>query len=199
MQRIVPVPGGVNSYLADPEQGISEAQRPCSCCSPPRRMWRHGWYHRRVLVEGAKTAASIPVARLRCPATGDTVSLLPDFCLPRRQIAPAVLAVFLAALVFQGDTLRAALLAARADLSAHTAHHSQAQSLRDGFQRRLPKLRMYLARFKPHFPEPHPSVADRHKPFAIVLALMREGFAGLAEALRHHSRHFHPQVEVGLI
>jgi hypothetical protein len=109
------------------------------------------------------------------------------------------LAAFLEARVFKGLSLRASVLEARADLCVETACHGQAQALLDGFGRRLPKLRAYLAGFQARFGEADKTVATAYREMAVVLAQIRSGFASLADALTHHGRAFHARMGLGLI
>jgi hypothetical protein len=124
------------------------------------------------------------VQRLLCPITGRTVSLLPDFCLPRRQHGPEILGRFLAAYVLQGLALLAALKRVRALAS----WHSVAQSLRDGFLRRASTVRTYVARLNARAIDIPCEVAASRVEVARLLIPLLEGFDDAGLALRHHAR-----------
>ncbi len=141
----------------------------------------------------------IPVLRLLCPRTGKTVSLLPDFCLPRRQTGPAILAVFLYALVFKGLSLCASLLEARRDLTSETTHHAQAQAMRDRFIKRLPKLRAYLARIHDRITEASREIPKKHRDMATVILWMQQVQPDPRKAFIHHGRIFHKHCQEGLL
>ena len=199
MQRIVPMPGGVNSYLDDPNQAAKGQALQCCLCTEHHNLCLHAWYKRWAIFADGRKPVQVSILRLLCKATGRTVSLLPDFCIPRRQNGPAVLAVFVFALVFEKATLCAALLKARGDLSPGAVHHSQAQSLRDGFVKRLPDLRAYLAGFKTRC-EPAPSeVGSGHRDLAVVLQMMRQGWVCIQEAFVFHGRSLHARCGTALL
>jgi hypothetical protein len=136
----------------------------------------------------------IEVLRLYCPAQKRTVSLLPDFCIPRRQHGPAVLAGFLLGLLFEGLTLLGALRKVRPTAE----HHSVAQSILRGFVKRVDKLASYLSRVTPQAPElPElPQQSRRH--LAQRVLWLSAGWHDLAAALVHHGRGFHLQSGLGL-
>ncbi|MEM7202550.1 MAG: DUF6431 domain-containing protein [Planctomycetota bacterium] len=96
MQKLLPVCGGLKAYVASPEMLVSERSRKCPFCRDKHRLRLHGHYHRHVLVPGDQAPERVPVRRLLCTRVRKTVSLLPDFCLPRRQHGPAILGTFLA-------------------------------------------------------------------------------------------------------
>ena len=148
MHRICQAPEAVNSYLEDPMCLLSSETRKCPWCAEPHRLRIHGWYDRQCLLPGREGAVVIPILRLLCAREGRTVSLLPDFCLPRRQHGAGILGIFLAYFI-RGLSLLGALKKARPDAPGC----STAQALRDGFLRRKDTILMYLASFLPHLPE----------------------------------------------
>ncbi len=194
MQKICAAPGGVKAYLAHPDGLLGPEARECPFCSDGHRLRIHGWYRRFALLPDPEPAVEIPIRRLLCPATGRTVSLLPDFCLPRRQHGPHILGLFLAAWALDGRFLLESLRAARRD----AAWHSVAQSLLRGFLRRLPPLQTYLASLRPRpIPAPKDIRAERRSVTAALLGL-REGFCDLAAAFVQHGRVFHARFGLGL-
>jgi len=70
----------------------------------------------------------IVVHRLYCPREGKTLSLLPDFCVPRRQHSAVVLGYFLLFL-----SLGCGLVGSLRRVRGEAPSHSVAQHLRDGF------------------------------------------------------------------
>lgn len=194
MQKIARVAVSVDSYIASPLQILTETLRICPCCPEEHRLWRHGSYERTVILPRGEIR-TIPVIRLICRHTGVTISLLPDFCLPRRQHGPGVLGIFLEALVFGGRTLMQAMRRARPDAPAC---HSLPQSLLAGFRHRLHKIRAWL--FSRQVRAPDPPITPRPWPLEVattVSALLSLG-PDPAEAFTCASRSLHDCQRVGL-
>lgn len=135
----------------------------------------------------------IPVRRLLCARVGRTVSLLPDFCIPRRQHGPAILGAFLAGYA-EGKALTTALRAVRPDAPGH----SVAQSLRTGFLTRGGRIRTYLARVRARASEPSPSAAGFRGEVRALLAALCLDFAQAADAFIHHGVGLHAMQLIGL-
>jgi hypothetical protein len=135
----------------------------------------------------------VSVLRLLCARKGKTVSLLPGFCLPRRQHGPEILGRFLDALVFQGLALLAALRRA----NAGAASHSVAQSLRDGFLSRREELGTYLSARRRVQSLPSGVPWALRQPATFIQEL-RRGFSGAASAFLHHGWRFHAKFNLGL-
>jgi hypothetical protein len=148
MQKLCGVRGGVNAYLSDPDCLVTDETLVCPFCPDGHRLRRHGFYERWAILPAPEAPHRIPVRRLLCPVVGQTVSLLPDFCLPRRQHGPEILGVFLHARAVLGLTLVAALRRARPDASGH----SVGQALITGFLLRAERIRAYLATLRPRSP-----------------------------------------------
>ena len=194
MQRICRAPLDVNSYLENPKCLLTPDSRRCPFCSEPHPLRIHGWYSRQCLLEGRKGAVVIPVLRLLCPHAGRTVSLLPDFCLPRRQHGPGILGVFLASFI-RGLSLLQALRTARPDAPGY----STCQALRDGFLRRKPKILAYLATFVPHLPPCPSSIPGNRREIArLVLPLLDLVIGEPASAFRFHARRIHERFQLSL-
>ena len=95
MQKILPVAGGIKAYVASPDGLLDSESRRCPFCSDRHRLRIHGWYHR-YAIQPRTPEGEVPrirVRRLLCVRQGRTVSLLPEFCLPRRQQGPAIRSV----------------------------------------------------------------------------------------------------------
>jgi hypothetical protein len=192
MQRLCQVSGGVKAYLENPSCLVNENTRECPFC-PDRHFLRlHAWYFRTALLLGS-ISEKIPVRRLLCSRTGKTVSLLPDFCIPKRQHGPDILGVFLFEFM-KGLSLLEAFKLARAEAPCH----SMAQSLRNGFLRRKKELKCYLATLFPRAMElPEEIPKDRRLLSQLVLPLT-EGFSDAGVAFTHHGYFFHRSFELGL-
>jgi len=192
MQKLLPFRGGLNAYLGAPDGLVDESSRECPFCVEKHRLRRHGHYERYVLVEDGRLA-QMPVQRLLCARAGRTVSLLPDFCMPRRQHGPAILATFLAGYA-EGKSLLAALRSVRPDAPGH----SVAQSLRGGFLARSGPIRTYLARLRPRALEPPPSARGFRREVSTLVAALCLGFARAADAFLHHGVGLHAMQQIGL-
>lgn len=137
--------------------------------------------------------ARVPVRRLLCTRVGRTVSLLPDFCIPRRQHGPAILGTFLAEYA-AGKPLVAALRAARRDAPSH----SVAQSLRSGFLARGGRIRTYLAHLRARAVEPPPTTPGIRGEVRVLVAALCVGFVKTAAAFIHHGVGLHAMQQIGL-
>ncbi|MBZ0152811.1 MAG: DUF6431 domain-containing protein [Planctomycetes bacterium] len=192
MQKLLPVRGGLNGYLAAPEVLVDETSRACPFCKGKHRLRLHGHYHRLVLLEGDRMAR-VPVRRLLCTRVGRTVSLLPDFCIPRRQHGPAILGTFLASYA-EGKPLLTALRTARPDAPSH----SVAQALRGGFLARGGRIRTFLASLRARALELTPSTAGLRGEVSVLLGALCLGFATAAEAFVHRGVGLHAMQQIGL-
>lgn len=192
MQKLLPVRGGLNAYVAAPDALVDESSRACPFCAEKHRLRLHGHYQRRTLLQDGRTAV-IPVRRLLCARVGKTVSLLPDFCIPRRQHGPAILGTFLTDYA-EGKALTAALRAARPDAPGH----SVAQSLRKGFLDRGGRIRTYLAHVRARAVEPSSSAPGFRVEVRALLAALCLGFVKAAEAFVHHGVGLHAMQQIGL-
>jgi hypothetical protein len=145
-----------------------------------------------VLVEDGRTAR-VPVRRLLCVHTGRTVSLLPDFCIPRRQHGAGIVGTFLAGYA-EGKPLLAALRAVRPDAPGH----SVAQSLRRGFLARAGRIRTFLASLRARAIEPPPLAPGVRREVSVLLGALCVGFVKAAEAFVHHGVGLHAMQQIGL-
>ena len=175
--------------MACPEMLINEKSRSCPFCSDGHQMRLHGWYKRHAITPSPMAPHRIPVRRLYCTRTGRTLSLLPDFCLPRRQHGPAILALFLESFLLFRQTLLDSIHRARDEDTSHAV----AQSLRDGFARRESLLRSYI-----ESTEPAGRTYTLRQRLTKILEMLFSGFSRPDFALLHHGRCFHARFGVGL-
>jgi hypothetical protein len=192
VQRLLPVRGELNAYQAAPDLLVDEGSRVCPFCPEKHRLRLHGHYRRQALLPDGRTQV-IPVRRLLCARVGKTVSLLPDFCIPRRQHGPAILGTFLTGYA-EGKPLTMALRTARPDAPGH----SVAQSLRAGFLARSHQIGTYLAHVRARAMEPPPSMPGRRGEVSRLLAALCLGFVKAAEAFVHHGVGLHAMQQIGL-
>lgn len=194
VQKLLPVRGGLKAYLAAPDMLVDASSRECPFCRDGHRLQLHGHYHRYVLVDGDADPRRIPVRRLLCVPTGRTVSLLPCFCVPRRQHGTAVLARFLEAYA-AGASLKSALLATRPDAPDG---HSTAQSLRAGFLSRAGPIRTYLASRRARAAKPPVAKQGPRGAVTVLLAALRRGFSKVVDAFVRHGIGLHAMQRIGL-
>jgi uncharacterized protein DUF6431 len=107
MQILHPFAGSVQQYteqLADPDR-----YRPDHCpqCHIKHPLTAHGFYVRTLL--DTAFDGVIRVRRYLCEACRRTVSLLPDFVLPYLRSSLTVIALFLVARLFRGQTIEDAV------------------------------------------------------------------------------------------
>lgn len=197
MQRILKCPLTVKDYVSNPDILISDKALQCPFCPDGHRLIRHGYYSRQALFLGDPSCRQIKVVRLLCIYRGSTVSLLPDFCMPRRQHGPAIICLFLIYLFIEGLSLHCALGRIRPD----TCCHSTGQSLRDGFLRKGEQIDAYLDSIEayrteneisPHTRHSHPRASHR-------LSVLISGSSSPQEAFTNHCREFHNRFNCGLI
>lgn len=186
MQRLCRVEGGVKCYLEDPDCLVIEDSRGCPFCADGHALRLHGWYWRWALFPDPEKPQKLPLRRLYCPHARRTVSLLPDFCMPRRQHGPAILALFLKMFLAGTGPLQALRRVRRA-----APCHSVAQSLRDGFIKRAVKIRAYLAqRQRRAIEAPEHIPKDRRRAGELFCGLVA-GFKNPDAAFIFHTVPFH--------
>ena len=186
MQRVCEVRGGLAAYLRNPDMLATAEARKCPYCQSAHLLVLHGWYFRQAILPAGEGCQRIPVRRLRCRATGRTVSLLPAFCIPGRQHGPGVLGIFLVCLFLRGMTLLGALKLARGEAPSHGV----AQALRDGFRRRSGRICEYLSGLG------GPAVEAEQMP--AVVERLRAGYRQVRRAFMAHGRALHVATGVGL-
>jgi hypothetical protein len=141
IQRIIEVPGGSETYRSFMEKGklpAPEGADLCPFCRRTHPLRRHGTYSRTVVTENE--TFKIDVRRFLCVSTGRTVSLLPDFLVPRKQHSCGVIISFFYAWAIAG--LSISLAAGRAT-SAYPSRQ-KAQAWIRGFWRNLLDIEAYL-------------------------------------------------------
>lgn len=193
MQRVCAVPGGVNAYQAQSDCLVTRETLACLFCGDRHRLRRHGWYERQALFPDPEAPRKVAVVRLLCARTGRTISLLPDFCLARRQHGPAILALFLEAFI-RGRALLEALRSVRREAPSHGV----AQSLRAGFLGQAAKIRAYLARLEPRAKDPPAGIRKDRLELARLFFGLSAGFASAVRAFTHHGFAFHWRFKVAL-
>jgi len=122
------------------------------------------------------------------------VSLLPDFCIPRRQHGPVFLAHFLNAMIVMG----LGLVAAYRTFRKEEGTHSTAQGLLHGFASHGPKIQVYLSQWHPRLAEVPDSVPPSRKRLGALFYGITQGIPDLTEAFLHHGDGFYQQYTLGL-
>jgi uncharacterized protein DUF6431 len=192
LQKVCRAEGGVKSYLANPRCLLTDENRRCPICPDGHRLRLHGTYSRQALFPKDGGARCIEIHRLLCVRTGRTVSLLPDFCLPRRQHGPSILGLFLHAIICGAGQLEA-LIRVRPDAT----QHSTASSLLKGFLRKAAKIRAYLAGLRPRIVDISRAL-PRNRELALLVHGLLQGYKDPAAACTEHARRFHWRFKVGL-
>ena len=105
--------GSIQQYMEQLDDPGRDRPEHCPQCRIQEPMRAHGFY-RRTIVDEAFDGV-IRVRRYLCEACRRTVSLLPEFVLPYLRFAIVVIAAFLRARLWSGQTLKAA---------AETAHQT---------------------------------------------------------------------------
>ena len=193
MQKVLPAVGGVKEYLADPRMLLTAESRICPLSKDPHALRIHGTYSRYALLPDGAQSCKIPILRLYCPHTKRTVSLLPEFCIPRRQHGPQILGAFLHAWIL-GASLIGALRSVRHDAPGH----SVAQSLLKGFRDRLGSLRTYISQVRSRLVESPESIPSGRRSVADVVLSMIVGAVDAATAFLQHGAPFHQRYRQGL-
>ena len=196
MQKIIEFAGGINRYRelsGKKSLHIPDGADMCPFCEPSHPMRRHGTYSRTAVTAGE--VFCVAVLRLLCAATGHTVSLLPDFLLPRKQHVVVVVAAFFTGWALKGLSLTASVHQAT---SSYPSRQKGAYWVRC-FDRNLPKTRSYMASVRPRQTPPAPSPGRLRDRVARVLDVLREGFHSLSSAFEFHSRNMHALIGVALL
>lgn len=106
MQILHPFAGSVQQYNEQLSNPDSHRPGHCPQCQAKHPLTAHGFYTR-TLIDTAFDGI-IRVRRYLCNACQRTVSLLPEFILPYLRSSLTVIALFLVARLFQGQTIAAA-------------------------------------------------------------------------------------------
>lgn len=193
MQRVSPVPGGVNAYQENSRVILTAENRACPFCPDGHCLRIHGTYQRQALFPDRSAPETLTIHRLLCVRRRRTVSLLPDFCLPRRQHGPSILALFLLALL-EGAGLLKAIRSVRGEVR----HHSTAQALLRGFLQRGKEIQTYLARVRHRALGPPKRVPPEHRLLGALFYGLVHGFHDPSSAFTFHGSRFHERYQLGL-
>ena len=195
MQHICEFSGGVKEYLEANQPLVTPAVYTCTICKTPHRLRLNGSYCRWCITLAYPSGKRIRIQRLRCMRTGRTISLLPDFCHPRRQYGPDIIGVFLISLFLKGQTLLGALR------SAHppATHHTVAQSLRDGFKRQRRNLSAYVASIHPSKIEVPERIDRDQRPYARLVLGLTGRSRNPGGRFVYHGRCIHARFGQGLL
>lgn len=133
MQILHPFAGSVQQYTEQLTNPDSHRPGYCPQCRTKHPLTAHGFYTR-TLIDTAYDGV-IRVRRYLCQACQRTVSLLPEFVLPYLRSSLAVIALFLIARLFRGQTLQSAAATAPPPMSYQRGQfwvrrfHAQAEAL----------------------------------------------------------------------
>ncbi len=196
MQRILRVPQGLKAYHEAGDRADTPGDRECPFCSDHHPLRAHGWYPRwAYLPDGERLAEhQVLVRRFLCPHVLRTVSLLPDFCLPRRQYGPEALGLLLNFFALLGLSLLMAFRRLRPEVE----RHSVPQHLVAGFLLRRPQLTAYVGGLFERSPQPPSGIVGRRLEVARFLVPLCHERPSAAAALRHHGLPFHRRFALGL-
>jgi hypothetical protein len=196
VQRILRVGPGFHAYVAVQDPADLPGALACPFCPDGHDLRRHGWYQRWALLPEGPCVAErrVRVRRLLCPRVRRTVSLLPDFCLPRRQYGPEAVGLLLHLYAI----LRQGLLRAFQRLRPGAVRHSVPQHLVRGFLRRRPELTAYAGGLSPRVSVPPPDLWGHRLEVATLLLPLLPGHPDAAGALRHHGVPFHRRFALGV-
>lgn len=195
MQRVCETRGDVKKYFQNPKLLVNDDTLACPICLIPHRLRLHGTYERWCILPGHASGAGIRVQRLLCIITGKTISLLPDFCLPRRQYSPAVVGIFLYALVIKSCSLLGAMREVRPGVTSHAV----AQSLRDGFAGQQVAIKAYLASLHPCAIKVPAKVSPKHHNLAMMILGLLGKQRKPDKIFLYHARCIHQKHHVSLL
>lgn len=194
MQKVIPFPAGVNAYLESLSHAPSEGDRLCPFCKE-LHLRCHGFYFRWAILPG-QAPVRIRVRRLYCPVVRRTVSLLPDFCFPRRQHGPEIVGTFLVGYLLLGLSLAVAMRRARPDAPPG---HSLPQALLAAFSCRQPLIRAWLSRYYPRPPPLAGPASTRPRDLVHAVRWILEITGDAASSFRRMACHFHSDLRLGLL
>jgi hypothetical protein len=199
IQKITELSGAINKILCDAAAGMTAVPQDtdlCPFCQATHRLRRHGTYRRSAVTFDA--VLRISIQRLLCAATGRTVSLLPDFLLPRKQHVIPVVAAFFLAFALQ----RLALAASMAFATIIYPSRQKGTYWIRCLLRNAPVIMTYMASVRPRPRVPRSEAAPPPCPrggfitrararLALLPDLLLDGFGSLQDAFRFHSRNMH--------
>jgi hypothetical protein len=195
LQKVIPFPAGVKAYDESLSYAPSEGDRLCPICQESHLLRCHGFYVRWVILPG-QAPFRIRVRRLLCPVVRRTVSLLPDFCLPKRQHGPEIVGLFLVGYLLNGLSLVMAMRRARPDAPLG---HSLPQALLAAFGRRLPLIRTWLSGYHPRPPPLAGPASTRPRDLVHAVHWILEITDDAASSFRRMACLFHSDHGLGLL
>lgn len=196
IQRLVRIEGGLKGYLAIRDPAELEGVRDCPFCEDVHRLRVHGWYERWVTVLNGEALRNerLRVRRLLCAQTLKTVSLLPDFCIPRRQYGVEVLGYLLECFV----VLKLSYLGALRRLRPTAERHSVVQQLIAAFLSRRSAIAGFVGTLlhRVHT-EISSDMTGRRRESARLFLPLREGYVDGPAALVGHAFAFYQRCRTG--
>jgi hypothetical protein len=196
IQRLVRIEGGLKGYLAIGDPAELEGVLDCPFCKGRHRLRLHGWYARWVclLIDGVLREERLRIRRLLCVEKMKTVSLLPDFCIPRRQYGVEVLGYFLECFV----VLKLSYLRALRRVRPVAERHSVVQQLIVAFLSRHSAIAGFMGTLlhRVHA-EIAADVRGRRREAARLFLPFLEGCADGASALRDRALAFYQRTGTG--
>ena len=197
MQIIVECTGGIKEYAARGPDCVAPLESlSCPFCRPRHRLRRHGSYCRNAVTESS--VHRVAIARFLCPATGRTVSLLPDFLVPRKQHTAAVIASFLHAFAWLGLSLAIAVRIATRVYPSHEKGRFWARAVAS----RASVVRRYITAQHVRVGPPGADwVLPAEPPRILLRALLgtlSAGWPDLPSAFVYHSRRLHARYRLAL-
>ena len=195
-QRVLRLGACPQAYSTEFERLDPARAGACPYCPDRHRLRAHGSYERWVFVLDGQIAREerIRVKRFLCARSGQTVSLLPDFCLPRRRYGSEVVGLLLQVVSTVGASLTSAFARLRHELEGPRS----AQALVAGFLARRPQLEGYAARLRQRAPALPAGLGAYRQEVARLFLPLRAGQRSGPAALRHHGRAFHDRFRQGI-
>ena len=167
----------------------------CPICKETHRLRRHGFYERNCVLK--EKYFSTKIRRLLCAKTGKTVSLLPDFLLPRKQHACSVIASFFYFRVFMGISLTSAILKATSISPSRQKGAFWIKML----LRNSKIIKVYLAGLfhRQKLVRDKNLYDTRRLKCRALLEPLSSGYNTLSEAFIYHNRKIHERLNTSLV
>lgn len=195
IQIIIKTVGSRKKYLEGMRIGdisYPEDAGLCTFCPIKHPLRRHGFYKRRAVTQGE--VLIVLVLRLICPETGRTVSLLPDFLIPRKQHSCGVISCFFHAWA----VLSLAFGAAMERATTSYPSRQKGQYWVSCFMTNIAGIGAYLASVFPRQDIPARRSSPREAVSPLISLIFR-GFNSGQAAMETHSRRFHSRFSRALM